>query len=83
MHSLTYRQRCLAYLARLYYIWSFDVVPVYETAPLTVSQRVLASKADGMSILLWQVINARKHWHSGAARLLGKLKVLLSPIKGW
>lgn len=82
MRSLTYRQRILATLARMYYIWFTDVSPVYEQVSLSLNDRLRASRGDGMSDLLWQV-NRTKHWYSRAARLHGKLKVLLSPISGW
>lgn len=82
MRLLTYRQKILAYLARMYYIYSFDVATVYETASLNTHQRIVACKCDGMSRLLAQLFSA-KSWQGGALRLLRRLKVLLSPTQGW
>jgi len=79
---LTVRQRVLAFLARMYYVWIFHVVPAYEAEPLTTSSRVKASRGDGMSTLLWSAFNT-KHWYSYAARLHARLKVLLCPNSGW
>lgn len=79
---LTSRQKVLSTIARLYYIWIFNVVPVYETVPLNTASRVRASKCDGMSSLLWQAFHT-KYWYGPAAKLFGKLKVLLRPIMGW
>lgn len=79
---LTSRQKTLALLARMYYIWIFNVVPVYGTVPGGTSSRIRASFSDGMSSLLWQCFHT-KHWYSHAARLHARLKVLLCPITGW
>jgi len=79
---LTSRQKVLALLSRMYYIWLFHILPVYETGPLNTASRVRASKADGMSSLLWQGFHT-KYWYGPAARLFGRLKVLLRPVKGW
>jgi len=82
MRSLTTRQRILAMLARMYYIWITDVSPVYEQVHLSFSDRLRVSHCDGISNLLWQAFRT-KYWYGPAARLHGKLKVLLSPSSGW
>lgn len=79
---LTYRQKILAMIARMYYIWIFQVSPHYEGLALTTSMRVRISHCDGISSLLRQTLRT-KYWYAGAATLHGKLKVLLSPARGW
>jgi len=80
MRTLTYRQRILAMIARMYYIWFTNVAPVFEQTRFSLNERLRASLGDGMSVLLWQVFRT-KHWYSRAAKLQGKLKVLLYPSK--
>lgn len=79
---LTSRQKILANLARIYYIYRFNIVPTYEVGSLTTSLRIKASQSDGMSSLLWQAFNTR-NWYSPATRLFRRLKVLLRPVSGW
>lgn len=80
--SLSYSKRCRASLARLFYLWYFEIGPVYEMVPLGTHQRVLFAKCDGLFPLFQRVLHAR-YWHSAAEKLLENLKVLLTPSQGW
>lgn len=79
---MSYSHRCRATLARLHYIYEFEVMPAYEAVPLKTHQRILAAKCDGMFPLLQRVLHAR-YWHAPAERLVENLKVLLTPTQGW
>lgn len=79
---LTIRQRVLSTLARMYYIYRFNVIPAYCADTLNTSSKIRVAQSDGLSTLLKQCFHT-KHWYGCAAKLHSRLKVLLLPFRGW